>query len=465
MKKIFTFCAVVLLSASCYAQLQNGNFEIWNSITLPQINEWATSNGETLINGLPPNVIQYTPAQEGDYSVRLATVSTLSDTILGYVANSPNPFDGEGGVPYTMQPDSVICYAKTGLQPGDSAVLLVMFKNAGSPLGINLFKIGGNNTSVWQRLAFKLGSLAMAPDTVIIGVASSDPTAAIYIPGSFIIIDDLAFTAIDPIPGGDFENWSVLTFESLANFLNPNIPWVLNGMSPPVLKTTDSYLGDFALRVKTQSGGPGWMFTGFNNGNWNPAIMDYTGGFAYNQQIDTLVGWYKYFPTDTAQRAQVNINFQIGDTTFASANYRLKNTDTYTKFEIPFNLPMSPDTAIITINSSEWPVGIEDTGSILIIDEIQFKSAPLSTGIENISTEPNVLIYPNPTEGMFDLIYTPKNSNSSTYSIYDGYGKEIINNKLKYWKTTINLSGNSKGIYYLKVIDDGHILCKKIILR
>lgn len=466
MKKFFTFFAALLLSVSCFSQLQNGNFETWNSLQADMPQGWFNSNRDALSRGLPANVTKFTPAHTGDFSILLGTEIVGTDTLFGYISNSPDPFSGVGGVPYTMQPDSFNCHARLGILTGDTGIILVVFKKAGSPIGFNLLKITGNNPMAWQKLGFKLNALSMAPDTVIIAASSSNAVTETGMQhGSFIVLDNLSFNTTQPIPFAGFETWTPLNIEYPSYFVNPNTGWVLSGFNPPVMKTTDAYLGNYALKMKTQSGGPGWMFTGFNNGHWNQAEMDYSGGFAYNLQVDTLIGWYKYMPTDTAQRAQVNINFQNGDTSFAFLGIRLKNADTFTKFEIPFDLSMAPDTGIITINSSEHPVGIEDTGSILIIDEIQFKSAPLNSGVHPFSAEAKLFVGPNPTTGDINIMYIPQHQGLATFSIYNNAGMLVNTGILDKCLKTITLSGCSKGLYLLNIIDGDITISRKILLQ
>lgn len=458
--------ASLAISVSCFGQLQNGDFEEWGSVSLDNSIGWFNSNGDALRRGLPPNVTKSTTVHGGVAAIRLETVGTITEPVFGYFSNSPDPFAGIGGAPFTDQPDSISFFVRTGVVTGDSANLVVVFKKAGTPIGFNLFKFTGNNPSSWQRMAFKLGTLPMAPDTVIIAMSPSNASTQSGIqPGSNIIVDDLAFNGTQQIPNGDFEIWANLTIEYLEHFVNPNFEWALKGMTPPVTKTTDAYQGSYALQVTTQAGGPGWMFTGFNNGQWDQALMDYSGGFAYARQVDTLIGWYKYFPKDTSKKAQVNVNFQTADTTFSALGVRLSKADSYTKFEIPFSLSVMPDTAIITINSSEYPVTLADTGSTLILDGLQFKSAPLSGVADNTPDDYPVLVYPNPAAGAFVLEYSPLAQGSATCLIYDNLGRVLESRPINAPRTTIDLSVYGQGIYFLNVIDLNRNFSRKIVLH
>jgi len=465
MKKLFTFLAGISMSMLCTAQLQNGNFENWNTQSASGPNLWVmNSNEEAMQRGMPSNVTQYTPAFDGNFSVRLETISNSTDTVFGYITNTRDMDNMTGGFPYTMSPDSFICHAKLGIQAGDTAVILVVFKNGGTPIGMNMLSLTGNNPNVWQRLAFKLSTLPMAPDSVVIAAVSSNAFVKRGIPGSFMILDDFAFSTSMPIPEGGFENWSILfSYEMLADWDTKSaMDFIRSGLGNPVKKTTDKYEGQYALKMTTTAGNqPNWFFTGINNGNWNNTLMRFTGGFSFNNQVDTLIGWYKYTPK-TSDSGQVNIEFRKTGTSLGQYSTPLPASGSFIRFEVPFNLSQVPDTAVITINSSSWPFTYSDTGSVLIIDALKFKSSQY-VGIQNFFANA-VLIGPNPTSGEFSLYYIPKNRGSA-FTICDGTGKAIKNALLNGTRTNIDISDYPKGIYFVKITDGKSIISKKLILQ
>lgn len=465
MKNLFTFLAAIMLSLISFAQLQNGNFETWNNISVNNPNGWSNSNAQVISLGLPSNVTQFTPAYLGNYSVKLETRVTLTDELFGYISNSPDPFAGKGGVPYTQQPDSLIFFAKLGLQVGDTGLVIVIFKNSGSPIGMSAFKLFGNNPAVWQRFAFKIGTLPMAPDTVIVAAASSNAMTNVGIQdGSYIILDKLAFNTSDPIPKGGFENWSLSSIDTPTNWdCRSAINYWGNNNVSPLRKTTDKYEGQYALWMKTMNSGGTNYFTGINNGNWNNVLMKFTGGFPYSVQMDTLMGWYKYTPRNL-DSGQVNIEFRKAGNAYGHHMMWLPAAATWTKFKLPFSLVQVPDTAVITVNSSNWPYSISDTGSVLIIDALQFISNPI-VGIQPFAAGVNVLIGPNPTKGEFSILYIPKNAGKAIYTLIDESGKTIISELLGGVKTIVNISGYPKGIYFVKINDGDVVLSKKLILQ
>lgn len=470
MKKLFTLLLGIVLSGAGFAQLQNGNFENWSTHTAIGPDGWINSNMEAIPRGLPANISQYTPAHGGNYAIKLETISNPTDTLVGYMFDTHNPggdpFSGVGGVPYTMKPDSFICYAKLGILPGDTGLIGIMYKNSGSVIGMDMFKISGNNNpTVWQRLSFKL-TVSSTPDTVILlATCSNAMTKRGIQPGSFVIFDDFAFNTSLPIPDGGFENWSTMSsFESLANWdCKSALDFVNSGLSSPIHKSTDKYEGQYALKMVTTAGNqPGWFFTGINNGNWDNTLMKFTSGFSFSNQTDTLIGWYKYSPNGS-DTGQVNIEFRKAGVACGMYSTWLTAQSSYTRFEIPFSLSQAPDTAVITINSSSWPFTYADTGSALIIDALKFKSSQY-VGIQNFFTNA-VIVGPNPTVGEFSLFYIPKNIGEATYTVFDANGKAIRSELLNGSRTYINIADQPKGVYFIKITDGKSIISKKLILQ
>ncbi len=464
MRKLFTFLSAFMLSTIGFAQLQNGGFETWDNTSITDPTGMYTSNFNSIKKGLNRNVKQFTPSFTGNYAVKLQTKANATDTVFAFLSNSVNPNQAQGGTPFTDQPDSFICHVQTGLQVGDSAIVMLIFKKSGSTIGMDVFKISGNN-STWQRKAFKIATLTMAPDTIIFGIASSNVTAGTIIPNSFIVFDDISFTSATPIDNGGFENWStIFSMDTPQNWsCGSGLGFALDGNGIPIEKTTDKYEGQYALKMKTMAGPNNSNFCGINNGNWNGNLMQYMGGFPFTNAVDTLQGWYKYTPKVTGHQCSINIQFKKAGITYGFTGLNFPAASIWTKFEIPFNLTPAPDSAIITINSSNTPLDVADTGSVLIIDAIKFNS--MIVGINTFQPSTSILIGPNPTTSEFSIFYVPKNTGKVSYTIFDEAGNVVKNEKLNDLKTTINLSGHPKGVYFVKIYDGENVLNKKVVLQ
>jgi len=76
-----------------------------------------------------------------------------------------------------------------------------------------------------------------------------------------------------------------------------------------------------------------------------------------------------------------------------------------------------------------------------------------TTHVEDKFGKGNITIYPNPTEELLTVQFTNiKIEEKILLQLYDINGKLIKSKKTKNYKTTINLSNNTAGMYILKII-------------
>ncbi|MFC1730706.1 T9SS type A sorting domain-containing protein [candidate division KSB1 bacterium] len=375
-----------------------------------------------------------------------------------------DPTSGDGGFPYTMKPDSFYCWAKLGIQPQDTGIFLIIFKKNSYIISENIFQFKGNNPNQWVKLGFKLDPLPVNPDSVVIAAASSNAINEIGItPGSFIILDDLFFNTSQPIINGDFEDWSVHNLDIPQGWNSNNMQSIVWGNQKQIEKTTDAYKGNFALKMKTN------YLTDFNwfmsiLGNGYPSNNHNYGAFPFTMQNDTLFGWYKYLPKpgDTAVGA-INVWKSTNPSFSEQRGIMLLQANSWTKFEIVINAPGIPDSAELIFSSSLFPVEISDTGSILYLDEIQFSSAPLNTGLQEIISEKEISCYPNPSTGIFNIKYPVNEISNADFALTDCMGRLLFKGKLINETTIIDLSSFSKGVYFIRMQGNNSITRRLII--
>ena len=87
----------------------------------------------------------------------------------------------------------------------------------------------------------------------------------------------------------------------------------------------------------------------------------------------------------------------------------------------------------------------------------------MSNNIQELNN--NILIYPNPSNGIFTI-----EVDEAIYklSIYDYLGKEITAYKISKeneYKFLLDLSNNSKGLYFIHLFTDNDFLSNKIIIK
>lgn len=467
----FLFVVCIGIAATAQNSIPNGNFETWDtaSYIYPQFYPY-NSNVDNFYRQLPFNLTQSTDAYHGIYAVQIATVAVPPDTNFGYFVNTNpnngNPMSWTGGIAINEKPSGIRGYYKYNVASGDSATLIAAFSKAGSNIGTYFTKIGGLHTS-YNLFSFTFNPpLSVTPDSVALAAASSNVLNGHPHVGSILIIDSISFTGITSQPAdmnGDFELWQSQT-------LSKPVDWYVQSNPQSIIKSTDKYVGNYALELITFLGNmhnhaaaqPGQISTGY----WNQNCYCMKGGYAFTQQIDTLVFHYKYTAATATDSAVVFVNFIKNGADIGGINKNIGAAATYQYVEMPFNTLQAPDTAVVSVQSATWnDTLVSSVGSDLIIDEIHFKSQPLNTGIFEIKPQANMLISPNPVTGEFNIMYVPENTGSATYAIIDEMGRLVKNNKVQSGITRVDLSGYPKGLYFLRIDDGGTVITKKIIVQ
>lgn len=383
-------------------------------------------------------------------AVRLETTLAGQDTIESYLVNTPgtcsnDPSTWPGGMAFTEQPSAITGYYRYNLPGNDTALLLVVFKNNFTVVGMNLIKIRGTGSQMaWTSFSFPL-ALASAPDTVIIAAASSNLLANVGIePGSFLELDQLAFTnATQPIPNGDFENWSTQYIDIPNN-------WEHNSSAPGgVIQSPLSYAGSSAVLLETMTGQCGDFAnpSGITNGNYTD--FGTVGGVPFSQMNDTLTGYYTYSSPgiDTAIIMVTTTN----NGSFVGGYFmQLLPAGSYTYFAIPVQSFSTPDTLLIEIQSSNWSNAV--AGSTLHIDNLQLMSSPLGLFPDN---NPGLVksIYPVPAKDVLTIDFGHSFSGVNVI-IYDATGR-IVNSSTSETssnKMNVNIANLPAGLYYCEVI-------------
>jgi hypothetical protein len=355
----------------------------------------------------------------------------------------------------------------------DSATILVVFSKAGINIGTYFLTIGGiHNTYTLFNLTFK-PALTVTPDSVIFGAISckllngQQPHGPA---GSTLKLDSVSFTGVSSQPAlmnGDFETWQSQTYNDPANW------YVQSDNGNGFNRTTDAAKGNYAIEMKTFPGNmnnhPGARPTQISNGyypkNCNQCYE--MGGYPFSHQSDTLAFYYKYTPANSSDSAWVSCNFKKNGINIWFIGKGLHASASYQYVEIPFNIfGQTPDTAITSIQSSSWnDTLLSYVGADLKIDEIHFKSQPLTTGIFNYGNDNRINIFPNPSNGRINIQY-------SGFSIQllqiCNILAETVYSTTKIQQHTFNdidLSKLQKGIYFVKMYSGEKIYTRKIVLQ
>lgn len=422
MKKFLLSLCGVLIAWVAFGQdsIPNGNFERWDSNTYdyPQ-NYLYTSNPQNFYEyQLPFNITKTTDSYHGNYAVQLTTNASATDTSFGYFLNAnPNtdggPSSWKGGIPYNQQPTGIRGYYKYNVATADSGAILVLFKNAGSIIGMYTYPLGGIQNS-YTLFDFTFDpALPMAPDTVVIGAisckfADGDPHG---IAGSTLLLDSISFTGAVSQPSmlnGDFESWQSQTIYSLVDWHTS----YFGNLEMGVKQTSDAVQGDYALELTTSQVNqndhdialPAMVSTGYYPNNCDSNCHQ-QGGSPFSNQIDTLAFYYKYAPSGN-DTAVINLKFKKNGTSIFGASIFLTDTENYQYKEFPFDIGQEPDTVIVDIQSSTWnDTALTFVGSDLKIDHIYFKSNPM--------TKTPVITWGNPADITYGTLLSATQLNAT----------------------------------------------------
>lgn len=89
-------------------------------------------------------------------------------------------------------------------------------------------------------------------------------------------------------------------------------------------------------------------------------------------------------------------------------------------------------------------------------------SCGLPTSVKNDVKKSNLLVYPNPFSAQFNINYSTKNNNA-TLEVYNILGERILSQSIQQDVTTIDLSSQKKGIYFIRIVDGENLLTQKVI--
>ena len=435
MKTLYTFLLLMFITTLINAQIPGGSFETWQTATFeyPQHADWTVYHEETSMEkfGL---LEKSSDASDGNYAIKLSTFGTYD---FGYVLYGQVEDGPSGGIPFADDPTEVTISYKCTMAAGDSAQIWVWLYSGGSRITEDNFKVGGTQ-SVYTDATFNLSAYTEAPDSLMFAVVPCDPNVEEpRTDGNEVYFDNVRFNGTNSlqIPDNSFENWVSIVQDYTTEMYN---------IEALCEKSGDAYSGNFALKMTTQNvewnddddevdmenelslwGKRDWIQV--SKADWEPRI---TGGLPVHARKDTLVFYYIYIPpAGVIDTAELNLFFDKDSLEVHNCWNILLPTDTYTKFEIPYDLDnvgvkssVEADSMILEFQSSKWrenwlesDTAIE--GSSLYIDYMYFKSQLFSV---TATAESNGVVSP------VDTSIIQGDSLVFTITPDDGYGIDSI---------------------------------------
>jgi hypothetical protein len=187
MKKIFTFILPVFITGFIFAQIPNAGFETWSG---SDPSNWQTSNNNS---ASVINVTQVSPGHSGTNAMKMAAW-TYQGFVFSAVATCPAT--GNFFI-YAGHPLSFTGWYKSNLVNGDRVTFNAVLQQNNTSIAAAGFTVT-NTTSVFQQFTGSFtysGSQNSDSAAIAIGLFTSSGGASGLNAASYIIIDDLQFSA------------------------------------------------------------------------------------------------------------------------------------------------------------------------------------------------------------------------------------------------------------------------------
>jgi hypothetical protein len=363
-KTIFSFLLFTALPIATEAQIPNNSFENWTSSIIASPEGWHTYG----------KIIQVTPGFNSKSAIRIERDSVNPDAPGAILYGMPSGNDVIGGIPFTDRPDSLVGFFKYDIKTNDSAWILVVLKLKGIPVSSDTGYLVGTDTSGFKRFALQIHYLSgETPDSLILVITSTNPDSQFT--GSYVIVDSLHFIDTDLlIPNGDFEAWTYDTIEEPVGWYTSNRYYFSNPVLP-VTKTTDSYSGNYAIRIENVN-----FVNSFANAFAFAGPQTNTGikpGFPVTERELFFEGYYKFIPQNDDTAILGVIMYDKGNQVGAGFFQSKIPQSSYTYFAIPVyysngysGIPDSATVLLLPYAGGQSPQG----NSVLFVDNIGFNN-------------------------------------------------------------------------------------------
>ncbi|MDD3875837.1 MAG: choice-of-anchor J domain-containing protein [Bacteroidales bacterium] len=361
MKKTVLLLVLLFATSISFSQLiNNGDFSNWqvsNYYEYPD--EWFIFNDDNAANLI---VEKSSLAQQGNYSVKLNTITLGSEILTGAAVYGIIDEDEFKGLPFNLTGNIFHFWYQSNIQPGDMGLMILILYSNGSQIDSLAYPIMSSQSN-WTHAMVPVNSSLIQPDSMFLGFLSSVPDffGGNPSPGSWLRLDNLYFTmGMDPtplpVPNFSFENWSVAAAEDPDGWQTSNSEHylILNDTSN-VNKSTDYHSSPFASRLEVLD------IEGIKMG----ASLKYTNSnFPY--QPSKFYFYYKYLPVGL-DTGYINISFTnngsyVGGVGLPTNGQQLS----WEEVELDILYNGIPDKVEV-----EFQAG-SNSGSVLYIDDARF---------------------------------------------------------------------------------------------
>jgi len=457
MKQVY-FIVFFIISAWCLQaqsidSVINGGFERWNSFAFQDLDySWVTTNynhASTYGNVTVSRV----NGQSGS-AAHFATYLSGNDTVSGFA---------EYIAAASQVPGELTGYYRCHLAGNDTVWITVAFAKNGNLVGLNVLPIKVSASS-FTPFTLNISSHAGTPDTIAIILSMTNLFDSVGVsksaPGSWLEVDQLAFSGDSTnlkVDDGDFETW---LSDTISNPTEWGIaPIAIGNATSGISRSKDHYAGSYSIEIQSVPGSYGPQLT---NGKFvTIGNATYTeGGQPFSQEIDTLAGYYKYFPSGNDSAAMQFI-FQEQNIQIGYSEHSLKAASSCTYFQVPIHLNRTPDTMQLDISAKS----VFSTGqSTLYLDSLYFKSKK-NSWIANINCNFNIDVFPNPAQNQLNIRFSGKTPSEFDLKIYNLEGRLIIDKEFNTGSSMVTLPIDqlNAGLYFYEITANGSVVRNKFV--
>lgn len=447
MKKILFL--LIISSSLAKAQsnaIPNGGFELWNEIPLTEtLDNWQTSSSQGM------GICQKSEdSQDLNYSVYLETKEPTEEGDLSFGYISFGDIGNGSGAPYSDPIDSLIFYAKYQMQPGDSAIAVVIQLDASGAETYSILTIGGENTTSFERFAIKMN----APDQekIIIAFVSSNAFADEGFAGSWIQLDNVSFnhtsSTPSPIDNYSFENWTTPVMNEAEDWYSTNAFTPLLGIPENVSATNDAFEGSYAAKLAT-SDLDGDVFEGI----LSLGSEDFGAMYPLDATPTNFSGAYKA-NINGSEGAYIFLSFFENETVVAQSYIEINETEeSYVTFDEELNLTNTIDSIQLFCGSG---MGI---GNVLYLDDLALTGGNVGVAENPFSI---VTVFPNP---VCNEVYFDFNTNVSGLKIINAHGTTMSRHMVQGNTSIVDVRSLPSGTYFYEASTEEGFLSRGSFIK
>lgn len=237
---------------------------------------------------------------------------------------------------------------------------------------------------------------------------------------------------------------SVLHIDSIRIGNQNQIPHEMN-LDGPIKVVTSNNLSGGAIVVKNPENTKN---TGINLINdINNRLIVFSGGsnrpFEYQQNA---VGMYSVIVNSSQQISY----FVLGNKDHAAPIAFIQNNEKVVEIDSEGNIEMvNPNSGLIMTspNGSKFKITVDDEGNLET-------SAAEATGTNQVSSQSNIEIYPNPTNGALNININDPAFRESDVEIFDITGNLVFAKRYHIKSFSVETSNLKNGTYLLKLKDE-----------